>query len=91
MATADECRVGSAPVTLTGFSVSPADGTFTQTNNCPATLAIQQSCAVQIVFTPPDVFTYSATVSVANGAGLVFRCRYRAQDWMVLKPAIASG
>jgi N-acetylneuraminic acid mutarotase len=60
---------GSAPVNISGISVIPADGTFTQTNNCPATLKVQQTCTVQVVFTPPDVFTYSATISVANSAG----------------------
>jgi hypothetical protein len=60
---------GSAPVTLTGFSIAPGGSTFTQTNNCPSTLAVQQTCTVQVVFTPPDVFTYNATLSVANSAG----------------------
>jgi N-acetylneuraminic acid mutarotase len=60
---------GSAPVNLTGYSVSPADGTFTQTNNCPATLNVQQTCTFQITFKPPDVFTYNATLSVTNSAG----------------------
>jgi hypothetical protein len=60
---------GASPVKITGIAISPADGTFTQTNNCPATLNVQQTCTVQIVFTPPDVFTYNATLSVSNGAG----------------------
>jgi hypothetical protein len=60
---------GAAPVNITGYSISPADGTFTQTNNCPATLNVQQSCTFQVTFTPPDVFTYNATLSVTNSAG----------------------
>ncbi len=60
---------GAAPVNITGISISPPDGTFTQTNNCPATLNVQQTCTLQIVFTPPDVFTYNATLSVSNNAG----------------------
>jgi hypothetical protein len=60
---------GSASVTISGIAVSPADGTFTQTNNCPATLAVQQSCTVQVTFSPPDVFNYAATVLVTNNAG----------------------
>jgi hypothetical protein len=60
---------GAAPVNITGYSISPADGTFTQTNNCPATLNVQQTCTFQITFTPPDVFTYNATLSVTNSAG----------------------
>jgi hypothetical protein len=60
---------GSSSVNLTGFSISPANKTYTQTNNCPATLTVQQSCTFTIVFTPPDVFTYKATLSVTNSAG----------------------
>lgn len=60
---------GAAAVNLTGIAISPADGTYTQTNNCPATLGVQQTCTFQIVFTPPDVFKYTATLTIANGAG----------------------
>jgi hypothetical protein len=60
---------GSSSVNLTGFPISPADGTYTQTNNCPVTLSVQQTCTFQITFTPPDVFTYNATLSVTNSAG----------------------
>lgn len=60
---------GAASVNLTGFSISPADGTYTQTSNCPAALGVQQTCTFQITFTPPDVFTYNATLSVTNSAG----------------------
>jgi hypothetical protein len=59
---------GAAPVSIIGVSISPANA-FTQTNNCPATLNVQQTCTLQIVFTPPDVFTYNATLSVSNSAG----------------------
>jgi hypothetical protein len=60
---------GSSAVNITGTSISPADGTFTQTNNCPATLTVQQTCTFTIVFAPPDVFTYNATLSITNNAG----------------------
>jgi hypothetical protein len=60
---------GAGPVNITGIAISPADGTFTQTNDCPAILSVQQTCSFQIVFTPPDVFTYKATLSIANSAG----------------------
>ena len=60
---------GSASVNITGISISPTNKTFTQTNNCPATLVVQQTCTFQITFTPPDVFTYKATLSVTNSAG----------------------
>jgi hypothetical protein len=60
---------GAAAVNITGIAISPADGTFTQTSNCPTTLGVQQTCTFQILFTPPDVFTYNATLSVTNSAG----------------------
>ena len=60
---------GSAPVNLMGIVISPGNRTYTQTNNCPATLAVQQTCTFQIVFTPPDVFPYKATLSITNSAG----------------------
>jgi Abnormal spindle-like microcephaly-assoc'd, ASPM-SPD-2-Hydin/Galactose oxidase, central domain/Kelch motif len=60
---------GSSAVNITGISISPANGTFTQTNNCPVTLSVQQTCTFKIVFTPPDVFTYNATLSITNNAG----------------------
>jgi hypothetical protein len=59
---------GAAPVNITGITISPADGTFTQTNNCPATLNVQQTCTFQITFTPLDVFTYNATLLITNSA-----------------------
>jgi len=61
----------SAAVNLTGIAILPANGTYTQTNNCPASLGVQQTCTFQIVFTPPDVFTYAATLSITNSAGSV--------------------
>ena len=60
---------GTAAVSITGIAISPADGTYTQTSNCPITLGVQQTCTFQIVFTPPDVFTYKATLSISNSAG----------------------
>ncbi len=60
---------GGVTVNITGISIAPANGVFTETNNCPATLGVQQSCTFQITFTPPDVFTYKATLTVMNSAG----------------------
>ena len=60
---------GASPVNLTGIAIAPANKKFTQTNNCPAALAVQQSCTFQVVFTPPDIFKYKATLSVTNSAG----------------------
>jgi hypothetical protein len=59
---------GAAPVAVSGISVS-SPGTYTQTNDCPTSLAVQQTCTVHVTFSPPDVFTYNASASAANGAG----------------------
>jgi hypothetical protein len=60
---------GTANVSITAIAISPIRKTFTQTNNCPPTLNVNQSCVVQIVFTPPDTGTYKATLSVTDTAG----------------------
>ena len=60
---------GAAPVALTAITIAPATKTYTQTNTCPATLNVQQTCTISVTFAPPDVFTYSATLSVTGGAG----------------------
>ena len=60
---------GVAPVAISGIAIVPANRTFTQTNTCPAALAVQKTCTIQIVFKPPDVFEYDATLSVTNNAG----------------------
>jgi hypothetical protein len=60
---------GAVPVNLGGITFSKKGTTFTQTNDCPATLNVQQTCTFQITFKPPDVFTYNETMSVANSAG----------------------
>jgi hypothetical protein len=59
---------GAGPVTIASIAISPADGTFTQTNNCPASLGLHQSCTVQVVFTPPDSVSFSATLSVTDSS-----------------------
>jgi N-acetylneuraminic acid mutarotase len=59
---------GATTVNISSIAISPADGTFTQTNNCPGTLPANQSCTLQIVFTPPDVGPFNETVLVTDNA-----------------------
>jgi hypothetical protein len=60
---------GAAPVNISSIAISPADGTFTLTaNNCPTTLLPNQSCTLQIVFTPHDVGTFNETLLVTDNA-----------------------
>ena len=57
---------GTAAVNIKTISISPADGTFTQTNSCPATLIPNTNCIIQVTFTPPDSGKYNATLSVTD-------------------------
>lgn len=61
-------NVSAARVSIPSVSVSPANGTFKQTNNCPAALPAGASCTVAVVFTPPDSAGYTATLSVTDGS-----------------------
>jgi parallel beta-helix repeat protein len=47
--TATLSNQGDAPLAITSIAIT---GDFTQTNNCPASLAAGSSCAVQVSFTP---------------------------------------
>jgi len=57
---------GISAVNITKFAISPADGTFTQTNACPATLNPNTNCVITVTFTPPDSGPYNATLSVTD-------------------------
>jgi N-acetylneuraminic acid mutarotase len=57
---------GTAPINLTAIAIAPANGTFTQTSNCPATLNPNTNCLIQVVFTPPDSGNFSATLSITD-------------------------
>ena len=62
---------GATPLTIASVAIAPSNKTYAQSNTCPATLNVQQSCTFQVVFTPPDVFTYKATLTVTDSAGAV--------------------
>ena len=68
MTTVTVLNDAATPVNLMPISISPADGVFTQTNNCPATLMPGQSCTVQVTFMPPDSVTFNATLLVTDGS-----------------------
>jgi len=59
---------GNVAVDITGIAISPVNATFIQTNNCPATLNVQQSCVLQVTFRPPDTGSYKATLSVTDNS-----------------------
>jgi uncharacterized repeat protein (TIGR01451 family) len=58
---------GSIPITITGISLT---GVFTQSNNCPATLAGGASCTIIVWFQPTSLGLQSGTLSVSHsGSG----------------------
>lgn len=65
-------NAGSAPLAINGVSVVGANAAdFTETNNCPANLAVNppgNSCTVQVTFSPSAVGNRTATISVADNA-----------------------
>ena len=57
---------GAAAVNVKSIAGSPSHGTFTQENNCPATLNPNTNCGIAVVFTAPDAGAYSVTLSVTD-------------------------
>ena len=58
---------GTSPMTVTGVSVAGSTD-FTETNNCPATLAASANCTITLAFTPTLDAAESATLRVADNA-----------------------
>jgi len=56
---------GEAPLAISSISVS---GDFAQTNNCPASLPIGQSCTIQVTFTPTVRGIRTGTVTITDNA-----------------------
>jgi hypothetical protein len=60
----------SSSIALSGISISiTGSNDFTQTNNCPATLAAKASCTITATFTPAYAESFSATISIADSDG----------------------
>ena len=60
---------GNAPLTLTGISLSGAvNGNFSQTNNCPASLATGVSCTISVTFAPTAAGSQAAFIQVVSNA-----------------------
>ena len=58
-------NAGNLGLTLNGFSIG---GAFTATNNCPAVLAPNASCTVQVSFSPSAVGNYSGVLRLNSDA-----------------------
>ncbi len=60
---------GTAPLALTGIAVGGGNsGDFSQTNNCPSSLAAGSTCTIAVTFTPTATGSRNATVSVTDNA-----------------------
>jgi hypothetical protein len=58
-------NTGSAALTILSIAVS---GDFTQTNNCGTSVAVGNSCTINVVFTPTRSGTRSGTLSISDNA-----------------------
>src|SRR5258706_4104059 len=60
---------GTASLTISGISIGGTNvGDFAQTNNCPASLAVNGTCTVNVTFTPSATGNRSASLNVADNA-----------------------
>jgi hypothetical protein len=53
----------TAPITMTGITASAP---FAQTNSCPGSLGVGQSCTVSVTFAPTAAQYYTSTLSIAD-------------------------
>jgi hypothetical protein len=60
---------GNAALSITGISVTGANASsFSQTNNCGASLAAAATCTITVTFTPASAASLTAAISVADNA-----------------------
>ena len=68
MSTLTNC--GTAPLVISSIVLGGTNPTnFTETNNCPASVAAGATCTISATFTPAAVATYSASVIVTDNGG----------------------
>jgi hypothetical protein len=62
-------NTGNTALSITGISLTGANASdFAETNECPASLAPQQTCTISVTFTPASAASLTATLSVADNA-----------------------
>ncbi len=60
-------NTGAAPLPLSSITLAgPNPSSFPMTNNCGSALNPGTSCTIQLLFTPPQLGSYSATVTIAS-------------------------
>jgi hypothetical protein len=61
----------TAPLTVGAFSIMGSNpGDFSQTNNCPGTLAVNASCSITVTFTPQALGSRVATLVIQTNGPL---------------------
>ena len=58
---------GTTALTISGISIS---GDFSQTNNCPASLAFGSNCTIQVTFTPTAAGSRSGSLFIKDNGSL---------------------
>ena len=57
-------NVGNASLNIT--SITSGDPAFSQSNNCPASLAVGADCTITVNFSPSNAQAYSSTITLAS-------------------------
>jgi fibronectin type 3 domain-containing protein len=62
-------NVGTAQLAISSLTMSGGNsGDFAQTNNCPATVAVNANCTINVTFTPTTTGIRSSSVLIADNA-----------------------
>jgi hypothetical protein len=63
-------NAGTIPVAVSAFTFSGSNAAdFSQTNNCPSSLASQANCTIQVYFVPSnELYQETATLSISENA-----------------------
>jgi hypothetical protein len=60
-------NTGATPLTITSIVIAGTDPLdFTQTNNCPGSLAVNASCTMNVTFTPTAIGSRSGSVVITD-------------------------
>jgi sugar lactone lactonase YvrE len=62
-------NTGTAPLLITSIAITGSS--FSQTNNCAATLTPAASCQIVITFGPPSIGNYTGSVNITDSNGNV--------------------
>ena len=61
-------NTGTSTLFLSGINISKAGGSYFQSNTCGATLGVNDSCTISVVFDPQSIGSLTATVEVNDNA-----------------------